>query len=121
VLLRHLPGSASQVLRFPAEAARDVEPFHFHPGQSVERNADGALAVRFAAGDLNERCWLLAARGKKVRVVPPVRLRERLGAMRAALAERHESGRAIGPMAALLHSCPRHSLRHGRAGEHGIG
>ncbi len=47
------------VLRFDAGAFRDASTFVFHPDQSIEKNADGSLTVRFAAGGIDEMCWHL--------------------------------------------------------------
>ncbi len=77
------------VLRFTAEAKRDAAAFLFHPGQSVEENADGTLTVRFTAGGIDEMCWHLVTWGESVTVEEPNRLRERLTDMCAALVAHH--------------------------------
>ena len=78
------------VLRFTAEATRDASAFLFHPSQTVEQNADGTLTVRFTAGGIDEMCWHLVTWGKSVTVENPARLRQRLTAMCAELADHHE-------------------------------
>ncbi len=78
------------VLRFSAQARRDASTFLFHPGQSIEENADGTLTVRFTAGGIDEMCWHLITWGESVTVVEPDRLRQRLAEMCAALAAHHE-------------------------------
>ena len=77
------------VLRFAAAAAPDAAEFLFHPGQSVERNADGTLTVRFTAGGIDEMCWHLFTWSESVTVEEPDRLRRRLAAMCSALAAHH--------------------------------
>ena len=79
------------VLRFAAEAKRDASVFLFHPGQSVEENADGTLTVRFSAGGIDEMCWHLVTWGKSVTVEQPDALRRRLAAMCSTLAAHHGS------------------------------
>ena len=78
------------VLRFSAEAKpRCIAAFLFHPGQSIEENADGTLTVRFTAGGIDEMCWHLVTWGESVTVEEPDRLRQRLAGMCAALAAHH--------------------------------
>ena len=77
------------VLRFAAGAKRDASGFLFHPGQSIEENADGTLTVRFTAGGIDEMCWHLVTWGESVTVEEPDRLRQRLTEMCAALAAHH--------------------------------
>ncbi len=77
------------VLRFAAGAKRDASGFLFHPGQSIEENADGTLTVRFTAGGIDEMCWHLVTWGEAVTVEEPDRLRHRLAEMCAALAAHH--------------------------------
>ena len=61
----------------------------FHPGQSVEENADGTLTVRFTAGGIDEMCWHLFTWGESVTVEEPDRLRQRLANTCFALAAHH--------------------------------
>ena len=77
------------VLRFAEEAKRDASEFLFHPGQTVEENADGTLTVRFTAGGIDEMCWHLFTWGKSVTVEEPDRLRQRLADTCSALAAHH--------------------------------
>ena len=77
------------VLRFDARAARDASAFLFHPDQTVEKNEDGSLTVRFEAGGLDEMCWHLFTWGKSVTVEKPARLRRRLAGLCTALAKHH--------------------------------
>ena len=77
------------VLRFDARAARDASAFRFHPDQTVEKNDDGSLTVRFEAGGLDEMCWHLFTWGKSVTVEKPARLRRHLAGLCTALAAHH--------------------------------
>ena len=81
------------VLRFAAEVKRDASEFQFHPGQSVEENADGTLTVRFTAGGIDEMCWHLVTWGKSVTVEEPDRLRRQLATMCSELGAHHGSPR----------------------------
>lgn len=76
-------------LRFAADVAQDVNHFVFHPDQSVTRNADGSLTVRFTAGGLDEICWHLVTWGTHATVEQPDHLRQRMSAMCATLAAHH--------------------------------
>ena len=79
------------VLRFDAGVAGDAATFLFHPGQSVERNPDGSLTVRFQAGGLDEMYWHLFTWGNSVKVEKPASLRHRLARMCASLAVHHDA------------------------------
>ena len=76
-------------LRFAAEVEQDVNHFVFHPDQTVTRNADGSLTVRFTAGGLDEICWHLVTWGTHAAVEQPDHLRQRMSEMCAALAAHH--------------------------------
>ena len=76
-------------LRFAAEVAQDVNHFVFHPDQTVTRNADRSLTVRFSAGGIDEICWHLVTWGTYVAVEQPTHLRRRMSALCAALATHH--------------------------------
>ena len=71
-------------LRFAAEVAQDVDHFVFHPDQSITRNPDGSLTVRFTAGGLDEICWHLVTWGTHASIERPAHLRQRMQAMCAA-------------------------------------
>ena len=77
------------VLRFEPGAARDAATFLFHPSQTLARNENGSLTVRFRAGGLDEMCWHLFTWGTGVTVEEPAELRERLRHMCAGLALHH--------------------------------
>ena len=66
------------VLRFAPESADDAAGWVFHPSQSIEREADGALTVRFRAGGMQEMCWHLFTWGTTVAIMKPVSLRQEL-------------------------------------------
>jgi predicted DNA-binding transcriptional regulator YafY len=63
------------MLRFAPEASEDAAGWMFHPTQSVEREVDGALIVRFRAGGVQEMCWHLFTWGTAVTIVAPDSLR----------------------------------------------
>jgi predicted DNA-binding transcriptional regulator YafY len=63
------------VLRFEPWAAEDAAGWVFHPTQTMERDADGGLVVKFTAGGVREMCWHLFTWGTGVRVLAPEGLR----------------------------------------------
>jgi predicted DNA-binding transcriptional regulator YafY len=77
------------VLRFTPEPAEDAARWLFHPSQSIERNPDGSLTVRFRAGGVLEMCWHLFTWGTEVTVVNPERLRRALAEMATEAAAHH--------------------------------
>ena len=77
------------MLRFEPGAARDAATFLFHPSQTLVKNEDGSLTVRFRAGGLEEMCWHLFTWGTGVTVEEPGELRERLRHMCAEVAKHH--------------------------------
>lgn len=66
------------VWRFAPEAAERASRYEFHPGQQIERMADGSLEVRFAASGHLEMAWHLYSWGTAVEVVEPDSLAERV-------------------------------------------
>jgi predicted DNA-binding transcriptional regulator YafY len=77
------------VLRFEQGAADDAAGWLFHPSQSIEREPDGALIVRFRAGGVLEMCWHLFTWGTAVSIVAPEELREDLAGLADAAAVHH--------------------------------
>jgi predicted DNA-binding transcriptional regulator YafY len=63
------------VLQVTPEAAEDALGWRFHPTQTLERQADGSVIVRFWATGLLELAWHLFTWGDRVRVVRPDALR----------------------------------------------
>jgi predicted DNA-binding transcriptional regulator YafY len=63
------------VLQVAPEAAEDALGWRFHPTQTVERQADGSVLVRFWATGLLELAWHLFTWGDKLKVVKPDALR----------------------------------------------
>jgi predicted DNA-binding transcriptional regulator YafY len=63
------------VLRFEPWAAEEAAGWVFHPTQTMERDADGGLVVKFTAGGVREMCWHLFTWGMGVRVLAPEGLR----------------------------------------------
>ena len=77
------------VLRFDPDAAIDAAGWVFHPSQSVERESDGALTVRFRAGGVQEMCWHLFTWGTAITVMAPYSLRLTMAKSATAVAQRH--------------------------------
>ena len=77
------------VLRFAACVVDDVAEFVFHPDQTMDRNDDGSMTVRFTAGGVQEMCWHLITWGTTVTVEQPACLRNRLAEMCVTLAAHH--------------------------------
>jgi predicted DNA-binding transcriptional regulator YafY len=74
------------VWRFAPDAAAAAAHYRFHPGQSMEREADGSLVVRFRSGGVREMAWHLFRWGDAVEIVAPEALRaEYEGMLRAGL------------------------------------
>jgi predicted DNA-binding transcriptional regulator YafY len=67
VVLRILPASAEGALRW-----------RFHSDQTLERQPDGSVTVRFRASGMRELAWHLFTWGDQVRIVQPNRLRQLL-------------------------------------------
>lgn len=64
------------VWRFAPEAASHARGFEFHPGQTLEDQADGSLIVRFSAAGHLEMTWHLYVWGDQVEVLAPQKLRD---------------------------------------------
>ena len=77
------------VLRFTPEAADDGMGWRFHPAQTIEREPNGSLIVRFNAGGVQEMCWHLFTWGTAVTVIEPARLRQTLADLAAMAAVHH--------------------------------
>jgi len=60
--------------RFAPRAAARATGFLFHPAQTVEKESDGSLVVRFRAAGLLEMCWHLYMWGDSVEVLSPPEL-----------------------------------------------
>ncbi len=80
------------VLRFTPEAADEAAGWLFHPSQTIEREADGALTVRFNAGGAQEMCWHLFTWGAAVTVIAPRELRAALIQLIVAANTHHGRG-----------------------------
>jgi predicted DNA-binding transcriptional regulator YafY len=64
------------VWRFSPRAADHAATFEFHPKQTLERQADGSLIVRFKAAGHLEMAWHLYLWGVDVEVLAPQRLKD---------------------------------------------
>jgi predicted DNA-binding transcriptional regulator YafY len=62
------------VWKFSPVAARNAQEFIFHPTQTLEKQEDGSLIVRFRAGGDLEMAWHLYTWGDHVEVLEPKRL-----------------------------------------------
>jgi len=74
------------VLRFEPEAADDAAGWLFHPSQTIEREKDGALTVRFRAGGALEMCWHLFTWGTAVTIQSPPELSLELARLSTSVA-----------------------------------
>ena len=67
------------VWKFSPAVADAVVDYIFHPTQSMEKQVDGSIIVRFHAGGLMEMCWHLYTWGADVEVLEPSQLRSLMG------------------------------------------
>ena len=56
--------------------ADDAEHYLFHPTQTIEKQKDGSLIVRFTAGGLKEMCWHLFTWEGDIMILEPQVLKE---------------------------------------------
>jgi predicted DNA-binding transcriptional regulator YafY len=77
------------ILRFTADAAEDAARWLFHPSQSILREADGSLMVRFRAGGVQEMCWHFFTWGTTVSIVSPQALRTAIADSALTVARHH--------------------------------
>ena len=63
---------------FDKEASNEAEQYIFHPNQTVKRNPDGTLTVKFRAGGRLEMDWHLYTWGKHVKVIQPKNWQKKL-------------------------------------------
>lgn len=82
------------VLRIAPEKADDALAWRFHPSQTVERLADGAVEVRFRAAGMLELAWHLFTWADTLEIVAPPMLRALMVSEleRALAAHRRVSG-----------------------------
>jgi predicted DNA-binding transcriptional regulator YafY len=80
------------VLRFTPEAADDAEGWEFHPSQTMEREADGSLLVKFRAGGAREICWHLFTWGDGVEIVGPESLKNTMAKLLVHNQKEHRGG-----------------------------
>lgn len=62
-------------LRILPHGAEEAMGWRFHPTQTLEPQADGAVLVRFTAGGMRELAWHLFTWGDKVQILAPERLK----------------------------------------------
>ena len=77
------------VLRIFPHGAQEAMGWRFHPTQSIEPQADGAVIVRFTAGGMRELAWHLFTWGDKVEIIAPQRLRSVMRQELAVAARAH--------------------------------
>jgi predicted DNA-binding transcriptional regulator YafY len=81
------------VLRISPAGAADALVWRFHPTQSVQRQADGSVIVRFSASGALELAWHLFTWGDRIEVIEPPGLRDvLLRELEGALAHHRGSG-----------------------------
>lgn len=61
---------------FDSAVADEAEQYVFHPKQTLRRNPDGSLTVKFRAGGRLEMDWHLYTWGNHVKVVKPENWRD---------------------------------------------
>lgn len=80
---RSRPELEDMICRLTAQAER-VERTLEELSQTLERQEDGSLIVRFRAGGDLEMAWHLCIRGDKVEVLEPPRLADLINGQRRA-------------------------------------
>ena len=63
------------VLRIAPEGAAEAKSWRWHPTQSFEDQADGAVIVRFRASGMRELAWHLVTWGEQAMILAPERLK----------------------------------------------
>lgn len=63
------------VLRIAPEGAAEAKSWRWHPTQSFEDQADGAVIVRFRASGMRELAWHLFTWGEQAMILAPARLK----------------------------------------------
>jgi predicted DNA-binding transcriptional regulator YafY len=76
-------------LRFTPERSDEAAGWMFHPSQSMNREADGSLIVRFRAGGALEMAWHLFTWGTNVTIIAPEHLRAGMTELLVKGAEHH--------------------------------
>jgi predicted DNA-binding transcriptional regulator YafY len=83
------------VLRVTPEGAEDALRWRFHANQSVERQADGGVIVRFRASGMRELAWHLFSWGDKLRIVAPQALQDMMVQEIEVARRAHASGTVV--------------------------
>ncbi|RZJ77898.1 MAG: WYL domain-containing protein, partial [Brevundimonas sp.] len=63
------------VLRITPQGAAEAKSWRWHPTQSFEDQADGAVVVRFRASGMRELAWHLFTWGEQAQILAPERLK----------------------------------------------
>jgi predicted DNA-binding transcriptional regulator YafY len=80
------------VLRIVPAKAEDALAWRFHANQTVERQSDGSVLVRFRAGGMLELAWHLFTWGDAVEILAPPSLRSVMVEELTKALARHEAG-----------------------------
>ena len=64
------------VWKVSSNRAEDAVNYQFHPSQTIERQTDGSLIVRFTAGGMKEMCWHLFTWEGDIQILEPESLKE---------------------------------------------
>jgi predicted DNA-binding transcriptional regulator YafY len=64
------------IWRFKPSVAEEAAKFQFHPNQTLEKQSDGSLLVKFCAKGDVEMCWELFTWGNDVEIVAPQSLKD---------------------------------------------
>jgi predicted DNA-binding transcriptional regulator YafY len=71
-------------LRIAPEGADEARGWRWHPTQTLEDQADGAVVVRFRASGMRELAWHLFTWGEQATILAPQRLKAVMGEELAA-------------------------------------
>ncbi|WP_426024967.1 helix-turn-helix transcriptional regulator [Brevundimonas sp. TSRC1-1] len=82
------------VLRIAPEGAAEAKSWRWHPTQSFEDQADGAVIVRFRASGMRELAWHLFTWGEQAMILAPERLKAVMAGELAAAGRALDAARA---------------------------
>ncbi|MFN7128195.1 MAG: helix-turn-helix transcriptional regulator, partial [Brevundimonas sp.] len=82
------------VLRIAPEGAAEAKSWRWHPTQTFEDQADGAVVVRFRASGMRELAWHLFTWGEQAVILAPERLKAVMAGELAAAGRALDAARA---------------------------
>jgi predicted DNA-binding transcriptional regulator YafY len=82
------------VLRIAPEGAAEAKSWRWHPTQTFEDQADGAVIVRFRASGMRELAWHLFTWGEQAVILAPERLKAVMAGELAAAGRALDAARA---------------------------